>query len=90
MKKIKLTILILILHGNVWASQQPTESQILTNDFNEAEQMINSQQDNNDIQETLSCTCYGGPGNYRYQCAPVAKTCYGGPGNYQYTCYTCP
>ena len=38
----------------------------------------------------LSCTCYGGPGNYAYQCAPIQKTCYGGPGMYPYQCSVCP
>jgi hypothetical protein len=38
----------------------------------------------------LSCTCYGGPGNYPYQCAPITKTCYGGPGMYPYSCSVCP
>lgn len=38
----------------------------------------------------LSCTCYGGPGNYAYQCAPTPKTCYGGPGMYPYQCSVCP
>lgn len=39
---------------------------------------------------TLSCICYGGPGNYRYACAPVTTTCHGGPGNYPYSCLVCP
>jgi hypothetical protein len=38
----------------------------------------------------LSCTCYGGPGNYPYPCAPITTTCYGGPGNYPYPCTICP
>ena len=37
-----------------------------------------------------SCTCVGGPGNYKYKCAPIQKTCHGGPGMYPYTCYVCP
>lgn len=38
----------------------------------------------------LTCTCYGGPGNYPSPCAPIRKTCYGGPGNYPYECSVCP
>lgn len=84
MKKIYLTIIILILQGNVWASQ----SQLLFNGFYENQELINSQQENNNNEE-LSCICYGGPGNYRYQCAPVVTICYGGPGNYPYPCSRC-
>jgi hypothetical protein len=90
MRKLSLIIFILLLQGNVWAEQVSISNLTTINDNDETLEIANSQSENHNAQVAFSCTCYGGPGYYRYECAPVAKTCYGGPGYYPYTCWVCP
>lgn len=70
----------------------------ITGEYDYSEMETEFSIENFDIEEDVSlgggsqltCTCFGGPGNYRYQCKPIRKTCYGGPGHYPYDCYVCP
>ena len=79
---ISLVLLSLVLVNSVLAQTQHEDR------FYPGQSDSKTEQYNKDCRPT--CTCFGGPGNYSYQCQPVAKTCYGGPGNYPYTCWVCP
>ena len=82
-----ILLLTLILSANVAFSAQESVSLV---DAKHTIQEVLISESQTDLKVALSCVCYGGPGNYRYECPPVAKLCQGGPGNYTYTCYVCP
>lgn len=81
-----LIILLLSLSTSLFAAEAQVN---FINAENTVEEILAGQSEDN-LKVALSCVCRGGPGNYQYNCAPVATTCHGGPGNYPYTCYVCP